>query len=75
MRQAVDRYHLIRIIPAKRSARMATMLPPSNDVLSRDPFPSSTKVYAIGSDPTIRVPFRAIALSDGTAHTVTDSTN
>jgi len=52
---------------------MATMLPPSNDVLSRDPFPSSTKVYATGSDPTIRVPFRTIALSDGTVHTVTDT--
>ena len=52
---------------------MATMLPPSNDVLSRDPFPASTKVYAQGSDPTIRVPFRAITLSDGTVHTVTDT--
>jgi len=52
---------------------MATMLPPSNDVLSREPFPSSVKVYAIGSDPTIRVPFRTIALSDGTVHTVTDT--
>jgi phosphomethylpyrimidine synthase len=52
---------------------MATMLPPSNDVLSREPFPSSAKVYATGSDPTIRVPFRTIALSDGTTHTVTDT--
>jgi phosphomethylpyrimidine synthase len=52
---------------------MATMLPPTNDVLSRDPFPSSTKVYAEGSDPTIRVPFRAIQLTDGTIHTVTDT--
>jgi phosphomethylpyrimidine synthase len=52
---------------------MATMLPPTNDVLSRDPFPSSTKVYAQGSDPTIRVPFRAIQLTDGTIHTVTDT--
>ena len=52
---------------------MATMLPPSNDVLSREPFPSSRKVYAPGSDPTIRVPFRAIALADGTIHTVTDT--
>jgi phosphomethylpyrimidine synthase len=52
---------------------MATMLPPSNDVVSRDPFPASTKVYAQGGDPTIRVPFRAIALSDGTVHTVTDT--
>jgi phosphomethylpyrimidine synthase len=52
---------------------MATMLPPSNDVLSRDPFPASAKVYAVGSDPTIRVPFRAITLSDGEVHTVTDT--
>ncbi len=52
---------------------MATMLPPSNDAVSRDPFPASTKVYAGGGDPTIRVPFRAIALSDGTVHTVTDT--
>jgi len=52
---------------------MATMLPPTNDVLSRDPFPASTKVYAEGSDPTIRVPFRAIQLSDGTVHTVGDT--
>jgi phosphomethylpyrimidine synthase len=52
---------------------MATMLPPSNEAVSRDPFPASNKVYATGSDPTIRVPFRAIALTDGTVHTVTDT--
>ena len=52
---------------------MATMLPPSNEKVSRDPFPASTKVYAVGGDPSIRVPFRAIALSDGTIHTVTDT--
>src|SRR5579875_1931836 len=52
---------------------MATMLPPSNDVLSRDPFPASTKAYKIGSDPSIRVPFRAIALTDGSVHTVGDT--
>ena len=52
---------------------MATMLPPSNDVLSREPFPGSAKAYAQGSDPTIRVPFRAIQLSDGAIHTVTDT--
>jgi phosphomethylpyrimidine synthase len=52
---------------------MATILPPSNDVVSRDPFPASSKVYAEGSDATIRVPFRAITLSDGTIHTVTDT--
>jgi phosphomethylpyrimidine synthase len=52
---------------------MATMVPPTNDVLSREPFPASTKVYAEGSDPTIRVPFRAIAVSDGTLHTVHDT--
>ncbi|MBV8644479.1 MAG: phosphomethylpyrimidine synthase ThiC [Candidatus Eremiobacteraeota bacterium] len=52
---------------------MATMLPPSNDVLSREPFPGSAKAYAQGSDPTVRVPFRAIQLSDGAIHTVTDT--
>ncbi len=52
---------------------MATMLPPTNDVLTRTPFPASQKVYAEGSDPTIRVPFRAIGVSDGTIHTVTDT--
>ena len=52
---------------------MATMIPPSNDVLSREPFPASSKVYAEGSDPTIRVPFRAIQVTDGTVHTVHDA--
>ncbi len=52
---------------------MATMIPPSDDVLSREPFPASSKVYAEGSDPTIRVPFRAIAVTDGTVHTVHDT--
>jgi phosphomethylpyrimidine synthase len=52
---------------------MATMLPPSNESVSREPFPASTKVYAQGSDATIRVPFRAIELTDGTVHTVTDT--
>ena len=52
---------------------MATMIPPTNEVLSRQPFPSSMKVYAEGSDPTIRVPFRTIALTDGEIHTVTDT--
>jgi phosphomethylpyrimidine synthase len=52
---------------------MATMIPPSNDVLTREPFPASNKVYAEGSDPTIRVPFRAIQVTDGTVHTVHDT--
>jgi phosphomethylpyrimidine synthase len=52
---------------------MATMVPPTNDVLSRDPFPASTKVYVEGSDPSIRVPFRAITLTDGETHTVQDT--
>jgi phosphomethylpyrimidine synthase len=52
---------------------MATMVPPTNDVLSREPFPSSQKVYAPGSDATIRVPFRAVALTDGTIHTLHDT--
>jgi phosphomethylpyrimidine synthase len=49
------------------------MVPPTNDVLSRDPFPASQKVYVEGSDPTIRVPFRAITLTDGETHTVHDT--
>ncbi|HTJ25008.1 MAG TPA: phosphomethylpyrimidine synthase ThiC [Candidatus Limnocylindria bacterium] len=52
---------------------MATMIPPSNDVLTREPFPASNKVYAEGSDATIRVPFRAIQVTDGTVHTVHDT--
>jgi phosphomethylpyrimidine synthase len=52
---------------------MATMIPPSNDVLTREPFPASNKVYAEGSDPSIRVPFRAIQVTDGTVHTVQDT--
>jgi phosphomethylpyrimidine synthase len=52
---------------------MATMTPPTNDVLSREPFPASRKVYVEGSDSSIRVPFRAIAVSDGTIHTVQDT--
>src|ERR1700676_5260355 len=52
---------------------MATMLPPTNDVLSRDPFPASAKIYVEGSDPSIRVPFRAITLTDGEIHTVHDT--
>ena len=52
---------------------MATMVPPTNDVLSRDPFPASAKIYVEGSDPSIRVPFRAITLSDGEIHTVQDT--
>ena len=43
------------------------------DVISREPFPGSSKVYAIGSDPSVRVPFRAIALSNGEVHTVYDT--
>jgi phosphomethylpyrimidine synthase len=48
-----------------------TIMP--NDVISREPFPGSSKVYAIGSDPSIRVPFRAIALTNGEVHTVYDT--
>jgi phosphomethylpyrimidine synthase len=44
-----------------------------SDVISREPFPGSSKVYAVGSDPSIRVPFRAIALSNGEVHTVYDT--
>ncbi len=50
---------------------MDTLIP--NDVISREPFPGSRKVYAVGSDPSIRVPFRAIALTNGETHTVYDT--
>ena len=50
---------------------MDTALP--NEAISREPFPGSTKVYAQGSDPSIRVPFRAIALPNGEVHTVYDT--
>ena len=52
---------------------MATMIPPTNDTISREPFPGSRKVYAEGSQPSIRVPMRAIALSTGEIHTVYDT--
>jgi phosphomethylpyrimidine synthase len=48
-----------------------TVIP--SDVISREPFPGSHKVYAVGSDPSIRVPFRAIALTNGETHTVYDT--
>jgi phosphomethylpyrimidine synthase len=44
-----------------------------NDVISREPFPGSQKVYAVGGNGTLRVPFRAIALTNGEAHTVYDT--
>src|SRR5580698_5831232 len=50
---------------------MDTALP--NEAISREPFPGSRKVYAQGSDPSIRVPFRAIALTNGEVHTVYDT--
>jgi len=48
-----------------------TVLP--NEAISREPFPGSHKVYAQGSDPSIRVPFRAVALTNGEIHTVYDT--
>jgi phosphomethylpyrimidine synthase len=50
---------------------MDTAMP--NEGISREPFPGSRKVYAQGSDPSIRVPFRAIALTNGEIHTVYDT--
>ncbi len=44
-----------------------------NETISREPFPGSHKVYAQGSDPSIRVPFRAISLTNGEIHTVYDT--
>jgi len=50
---------------------VSTVLP--NDVISREPFPGSQKVYATGADSTVRVPFRAIPLTSGETHTVYDT--
>ncbi len=52
---------------------MATISIPSNDVLSREPFPGSRKAYVVGSAPDIRVPVRAVTLSNGEAHTLYDT--
>jgi phosphomethylpyrimidine synthase len=52
---------------------MASTAIPSNDVISREPFPGSAKVYAAGSQDSIRVPMRAITLSTGETHTVYDT--
>ena len=46
---------------------------PSNQTITRTPFPGSQKVYAPGSNPSIRVPMRAIALTNGEAHVVYDT--
>jgi phosphomethylpyrimidine synthase len=52
---------------------LASMTTPTNETITRDPFPGSRKVYAAGSHPSIRVPARAIALSTGEIHTVYDT--
>ncbi len=52
---------------------MASMVTPTNDAITRDPFPASHKVYAIGSQASIRVPARAITLTTGDVHTVYDT--
>ncbi len=52
---------------------MASMITPTNDAIKREPFPGSRKVYAAGSQPSIRVPARAIALTTGEIHTVYDT--
>ncbi|MGH7685046.1 MAG: phosphomethylpyrimidine synthase ThiC, partial [Vulcanimicrobiaceae bacterium] len=41
--------------------------------ITRKPFPGSRKVYASGRDPSIRVPMRAVALSDGETHILYDT--
>ncbi len=50
---------------------MDTLMP--NSVISRDPFPGSRKIYATGSDPSLRVPFRSISLTNGETHVVYDT--
>jgi phosphomethylpyrimidine synthase len=52
---------------------MAMTATPSNEIITRRPFPGSRKVYATGEDPSVRVPMRAIALSDGETHVVYDT--
>jgi phosphomethylpyrimidine synthase len=52
---------------------MASMTTPTNKTITREPFPASRKVYAVGSQPSIRVPARAIALTTGEIHTVYDT--
>ncbi|GAC1585952.1 MAG: phosphomethylpyrimidine synthase ThiC [Candidatus Velthaea sp.] len=52
---------------------MATMVTPTNDTITREPFPASRKVYVEGSEPSIRVPQRAITLTNGETHTVYDT--
>jgi len=52
---------------------MASMVTPTNDSITREPFPGSRKVYAVGSQSSIRVPARAIALTTGEIHTVYDT--
>ena len=46
---------------------------PVNDPLTREPLPASRKVHVDGILPGVRVPMREIALTDGTAVTVYDT--
>jgi phosphomethylpyrimidine synthase len=47
---------------------------PGNDVISREPFPASRKIYVNGgAGARVRVPMRAIALSTGETHTTYDA--
>ncbi|PLA75243.1 phosphomethylpyrimidine synthase ThiC [Hydrogenovibrio sp. SC-1] len=49
-------------------------LPASNDILTRDPLPASYKTYVAGEiHPDIRVPMRAISLTNGETVTVYDT--
>jgi phosphomethylpyrimidine synthase len=52
---------------------MLTTLGSDDAVVSRELFPGSRKMYLPGSDISIRVPVRAIALSTGETHTVYDT--
>jgi phosphomethylpyrimidine synthase len=52
---------------------MSANVIPQNEKITRTPFPGSRKIYAEGSQPSIRVPFRAIDLTDGTTHVVYDT--
>lgn len=49
-------------------------MPASNDILTREPFPASQKIYEPGKiHPDIQVPMRAIALTNGETITVYDT--
>jgi len=45
------------------STKSTASRPVGSDGITRDPFPASQRIYVTGSDPSVRVPMREIALS------------